>query len=419
MNNVKFTIDEKIVVSTLAIGSFLEYFDFFLFIHFAGTLNKLFFAQNDAKTAAILTSIAYCTSYVLRPIGAIFFGYLGDKYGRKTTINITLVLMGITCLGMFFLPTYEEIGPLASITITLFRVLQSFTSVGEIVGAHVYLLEYLKGKKIFIGIALLSIGTYLGGQLALNCVNFALSGAINWRYMFLLGLLIFVVGNFSRRNLRETPDFIAAKALKNLVVGKVDKLSFFYACVLSVMQPLTWFTICIGLAQILRTKYGFSEAEIVKNNTIVFWWGFLDILIIVWLTKFVYPLTIVKIRNIVINITYLLTPFIVYYNTSAIQITILQSIIAVFGLGDSIISPFLYKNLPIFNRFKLATVIFSIPRAFMALLTSFGIILVQPYLKHYTYVFFALPWTILAFMAIRHFEKKDKENHEGYIKYYE
>ncbi|MDP5012290.1 MAG: MFS transporter, partial [Alphaproteobacteria bacterium] len=135
---------QKEAVALLQIGTFLEYFDLMLYVHMAVVLNSLFFPKTDPHTASLLTAFAFCSTFVLRPFGAILFGYIGDNYGRKTTIIITTALMSISCVIMANLPTYAQIGISAAWCVTLCRVFQGLSSMGEIMGALVYMTEITK-----------------------------------------------------------------------------------------------------------------------------------------------------------------------------------------------------------------------------------------------------------------------------------
>lgn len=99
--------DQKEAIGLLQIRTFLEYFDLMLYVHMAILLNELFFPKTDPHTAALLSAFAFCSTYVLRPIGALIFGYLGDNIGRKATVIITTTMMSVSCIIMATLPTYE------------------------------------------------------------------------------------------------------------------------------------------------------------------------------------------------------------------------------------------------------------------------------------------------------------------------
>ncbi len=83
---------QKEAVGLLQIGTFLEYFDLMLYVHMAVLLNELFFPKTDPHTAALLSAFAFCSTYVLRPFGALIFGWIGDNIGRKSTVVITTIM---------------------------------------------------------------------------------------------------------------------------------------------------------------------------------------------------------------------------------------------------------------------------------------------------------------------------------------
>lgn len=92
----------------MSIGTFLEYFDLMLYIHMAVLLNELFFPKTDPFTASLLSAFAFCSSYILRPFGALIFGFIGDFIGRKSVIVITTIIMAITCTTVRQLPSYQH-----------------------------------------------------------------------------------------------------------------------------------------------------------------------------------------------------------------------------------------------------------------------------------------------------------------------
>ena len=115
--------EQKEAVGLLQIGTFLEYFDLMLYVHMAVLLNELFFPKTDPHTTALLTAFAFCSTFVLRPFGALLFGWIGDNIGRKTTVVITTMMMSLSCIVMASLPTYEQIGITAAWVITICRIL--------------------------------------------------------------------------------------------------------------------------------------------------------------------------------------------------------------------------------------------------------------------------------------------------------
>ncbi len=135
------TREQKEAVGLLSIGTFLEYFDLMLYVHMAAFLNELFFEPADPHFTSLMMSFAFCTTFVFRPVGALIFGWLGDNIGRKSTVIITTFMMAVLCFVMANLPTYAQIGVAATWIITICRIVQGMTSMGEIVGAGLYLTE--------------------------------------------------------------------------------------------------------------------------------------------------------------------------------------------------------------------------------------------------------------------------------------
>ena len=164
----KLTKKHKEAVGLLCIGTFLEYFDLMLYVHMAVLINDLFFPKtDDPKMLYIYGAIAFCSSYILRPFGGLLIGWIGDKYGRKITILITSFSMSAACLVMSAVPTYEKIGIAATFIVTGCRMVQGFSSMGEITGAFVYITESLKAPLRYSVVTFVTIFNRLGSLFAL------------------------------------------------------------------------------------------------------------------------------------------------------------------------------------------------------------------------------------------------------------
>ncbi|MEY4096568.1 MAG: hypothetical protein RLZZ102_245, partial [Pseudomonadota bacterium] len=131
--------EQKEAVGLLSVGTFLEYFDLMLYVHMAVLLNELFFPKTDPFTASLLAAFSFCSMYLLRPFGAILFGYIGDKIGRRIIVIMTTFIMACSCCIIAILPTYSQIGITASVIITICRMLQGLSSMGEVVASEIYL----------------------------------------------------------------------------------------------------------------------------------------------------------------------------------------------------------------------------------------------------------------------------------------
>ena len=179
------TREQKEAVGLLSIGTFLEYFDLMLFVHLSVLLNELFFPKTDPYIKSLITAAAFCSTYVMRPFGAIIFGWIGDNLGRKTTLIITTFMMSISCIIMSILPTYAQVGITASILVTLCRIIQGMSSMGEIVGAQLYLTEFIPVPLRYPAVATIALAASVGAFGALGVASLVLTNpSLSWRYAF-------------------------------------------------------------------------------------------------------------------------------------------------------------------------------------------------------------------------------------------
>ena len=135
-----------------------------LYVHMAVVLNDLFFPKTDPHTASLLAAFAFCTTYIFRPIGALIFGFIGDHVGRKVTVILTLMFMALSCVFMANLPTYAQIGITASWIVTVCRIVQGMSSMGELTGAQLYLSELINPPARYSAVALLAFASAKGVQ---------------------------------------------------------------------------------------------------------------------------------------------------------------------------------------------------------------------------------------------------------------
>ena len=213
--------EEKEAIGLLSIGTFLEYFDLMLYVHMSIFLNELFYPQSDPNTAKLLSALGFCSTFVLRPFGALLFGWMGDNIGRKSTVIITTAMMSLSCLIMYTLPTYAQIGISASWLMTLCRMMQGMSSMGEIIGAELYLTETIERPLVFPVVGFLTISLGFGAMAALAVASLVTNSEFNWRNAFLIGAVIALVGVVGRMRLRETPEFVDAKCKYQKLIEKI------------------------------------------------------------------------------------------------------------------------------------------------------------------------------------------------------
>jgi MFS family permease len=205
------------------IGSVLEYYDFFIYGTAAALVfGKVFFPESDPATGTLLSFATYGVGYVARPIGAFFMGHIGDKYGRKRVLILTVSLMGLSTFLVGCLPSYNSIGLWAPALLVVLRLLQGFSASGEQASANSLTLEHAPDhRRAFFSSFTLS-GTQAG--LVLATAVFLPIGTLpddqllswGWRIPFWFSAVVVVAGVMIRRRLEETPAF-QAEAGENAV----------------------------------------------------------------------------------------------------------------------------------------------------------------------------------------------------------
>ncbi|MFJ4037589.1 MFS transporter [Microbacterium sp. NPDC090007] len=208
--------DRRRVVFATVVGTTVEWYDFFLYASAAGLVfGQLFFAPAGPGIAQILSFLTVGLSFLFRPLGAFLAGHLGDKYGRRVVLMITLVLMGASTTLIGVLPTYEVIGVAAPVLLILLRVLQGISAGGEWGGAVLMAVEHApKTRRSLFG-ASPQLGVPLGlllasGMLALMALIAPGDAflAWGWRVPFLLSFVLILVGYYIRKKVEESPVFV-------------------------------------------------------------------------------------------------------------------------------------------------------------------------------------------------------------------
>ena len=128
----------KTVVGASAAGTAFEWYDFFIFGSLTTVIARHFYAEVGEATSYILALLTFGVGFVVRPLGALVFGWFGDKVGRKTTFLVTITMMGLATVAIGLLPDYGQIGLAAPALLLLMRVLQGFALGGEYGGAAIY-----------------------------------------------------------------------------------------------------------------------------------------------------------------------------------------------------------------------------------------------------------------------------------------
>lgn len=198
-------------------GTALQWYDFALFGYFASIIATTYF-PNENKTVSLLSSFCvFAVGYLLSPLGSLLFGTIGDKFGRKRALTLSILAMAIPTALMSLVPSYDSIGIAAPILIVCLRVIQGLVASSEFTGSAVFLVEHAKpGKKAFYGCltsSAYSLGTLLAGLVA-TLLTASFMPNWGWRIGFALALVAGIIIFYLRLNVSETPAYQTLSAKK-------------------------------------------------------------------------------------------------------------------------------------------------------------------------------------------------------------
>jgi len=205
---------QKRVLAGGAVGQFIEFYDFSLYGLSALILAKQFFPAESAFAGLLATFAAFGVAFVVRPLGGLFFGALGDRIGRRPVLFITLMAIGVATAGIGLLPAFGTLGYLAPVALVLLRLVQGFSAGGESVGAPAFVLEHAPVERRGLWLCITLSATALPGVLSGGLI-LAIHGIFGaaayaewaWRLPFLLALPLSVMGFWIRRRTEESPEF--------------------------------------------------------------------------------------------------------------------------------------------------------------------------------------------------------------------
>lgn len=202
------------VIAASAVGTMIEWYDFYIFGSLAAVISPLFYPKGNDTLALIAYLSTFAVGFVVRPFGALFFGRIGDIVGRKYAFLVTLLIMGGATALIGFLPTYATIGLAAPIALLLIRVLQGLALGGEYGGAAVYVAEHVPDEKRGFYTSFIQITATLGLFVSLavilivqNSMSKETFSAWGWRLPFLISLLLVGVSLYMRLRMKESPIF--------------------------------------------------------------------------------------------------------------------------------------------------------------------------------------------------------------------
>ncbi|EMD83054.1 MFS transporter [Pacificimonas flava] len=210
---------DRLVITASALGTVFEWYDFFVYGTLAALLGRLFFQVDSPTLGFLLSLLTFAAGFLVRPLGALIFGYLGDRIGRKYTFLITITLMGLATAAVGVMPTYAAIGLWAPLVLILLRLVQGLALGGEYGGAAIYVAEHAPTERRGFYTGFIQVSVTGGFLLALAVVigttslmGEAAFNAWGWRIPFLFSLFLLAISLYIRLKLNESPVFQEMKA---------------------------------------------------------------------------------------------------------------------------------------------------------------------------------------------------------------
>jgi MHS family proline/betaine transporter-like MFS transporter len=265
----------KKTVAAGAIGNVLEWYDFAVYGYFATAIGRVFFPKEDPIAQLLFAFGVFAIGYLMRPLGGMVIGNIGDRIGRKQALSVSVAAMAIPTFVVGILPGYDTIGLAAPILLTICRMLQGLSVGGEYTTSIVFMVENAPSKKRGLAGALAGSGAVVGILLG-SATGTALAALMSpesldswgWRIPFLLGLVIGVVGLLLRRNIEVknevTPD------QKQPIIETIESYRPLLARLagLSVFNAVTFYLIFVYLVSWLQLEDKMRQEVSLQINTI-------------------------------------------------------------------------------------------------------------------------------------------------------
>ncbi|MQA09042.1 MAG: MFS transporter [Pseudonocardiaceae bacterium] len=264
-----------------AIGVLVHWFDWAIYAYLATTIAEVFFPAQDSTASLLSVFAVFAVSFAIRPLGAVVFGPLGDRIGRRKTLSIVILTMAGATLLVGVVPSYESIGILAPILLVIARLLQGLAAGGEFGSAATFLAEYSPRKHRGFGVSWLEVGSLLG-FLAASLAVFVLTATLSeedvtawgWRIPFLLAAPLGVIGFYIRQKIEDTPEFRTLEETDNLPDAPLKELftrnrrPLTQMCGIEIMMHVTFYVVLVYLVTYQTQHIGLSEGGAALASTI-------------------------------------------------------------------------------------------------------------------------------------------------------
>ncbi|MFA9407723.1 MAG: MFS transporter [Candidatus Dadabacteria bacterium] len=260
------------------VGNVLEWYDFALYGFFAPVIAKLFFPSDNQITGLLATFGIFAVGFLMRPVGAVLFGIIGDKLGRKKALEISVVMMAVPTTLIGVLPTYETAGIWAPILLTIIRLIQGVSVGGEFTSSISYVVEnaphppHRRGFYSSWTVFSLLGGILLGSAIASLITTVFTEAQVHsfgWRLPFLLGLVIGIIGLYLRQGLDESPAFKKMKAAGQLAKTPIiDAFKYNWREILTVIGATCVGSVNFYMIFVYMTTYLSTETHLLLSSAL-------------------------------------------------------------------------------------------------------------------------------------------------------
>ncbi len=266
---------DKEQVAAVLWGNTLEYFDSLMYVHMMIIITPLFFPTHEPVALSLFAATGFSVNYLARPVGALMFGYIGDKLGRKPALYISITMMLLATGFIGILPVYAQAGIYASLALLILRFFQGISCSGEASGALIYLMESVPYEKRFFYSALYNATIISGGVIAALVITFSLhllAAESAWRFPFQIAAVIGIAGLLMRYNLSETKEFKLYQLterqvyLREILFQKDYFISILRVAGFSSFDATTFWVCYVFMAELLKKHTGLETSQIVLHN---------------------------------------------------------------------------------------------------------------------------------------------------------
>ncbi len=368
-----------------SLGTMVEYYDYALFIIFLPMLSSLFFPGNTAYQSLVKGYIVLSIAMIARPLGGIFFGYIGDMFSRRKALLASMYGIAFATIIIGITPSTFSLGIWATIIITLAKSIQLFCFGGEYSGAGIYVVEHAQNKREAFAGSMLSAMTLFGSLVAsVIGVLLTLPGMPDWswRIAFMIGGVMGFLGIFYRKNMIDLPNFKPANTKEHSFLNLIKKfpkeilVGIFIGG--SASAPIT--TVLTFIDPVLMTKGYFSSHYLMLLQTVLITFGIATLFVVGSCADKLTPNKVMKFGCWLVMMTaYPILLAIDYGNL----FLIIPALISLVILNEIFLSPSnaYFKNLfPMQYRYRGSSLGFCLGVSLFAGLTP----LVESYLYHLT-----------------------------------